>query len=136
MFNEIPLHAEECAINNLIKKKQSSDMKRLKPIDILVIRVNKSKQLKNSKPCARCVTNMLTLPAKAGYYIKYVYYSNDRGTITRIKLSHLSEKKEQHISGYYKHHGYVSKVLSSKLASSKSTDSSDSDSDVETEIII
>lgn len=58
--------------------------------DIIVIRVNPSGMLTNSKPCCNCVKFMekMKLP------IKNIYYSNSSGSITRTTLQNLIDEDE------------------------------------------
>jgi len=71
------IHAEVDAINNL----PSSYKKRLNKINILVIRLNKSFQIKNSKCCMKCCETIYRIPPLRGYTISNVYYSNSDGNI-------------------------------------------------------
>jgi len=49
--------------------------KLLRGADILVVRVNKSNNLRNSRPCNHCISTLCKLG------IRKVYYSNDNGDI-------------------------------------------------------
>jgi hypothetical protein len=68
---------------------------RKKKIDLLVIRYvvddkKKSRfKLANSKPCMHCVHMMNTLAGKKGYQVINVFYSNDKGGITKKKRWNL-----------------------------------------------
>lgn len=58
-------------------------------INILVIRLDKLKCLKMSRPCQKCIKFMKTkLPLK-GYKVKWVYYSTNEGDIRKISFSKL-----------------------------------------------
>ena len=81
------IHAEIMVFNKLPKK-------RVRGMDILVIRINKNFALKNSRPCAQCIDKL----NKMG--IRRVFYSNDEGNI----VSELVEKMEKtHISSGTRH---------------------------------
>ena len=69
---------------------------------MFVIRTSKTGKLANSKPCYNCIMNMINLPPKKGYKINRVYYSNDDGTITSIKLNDLYNAGNFHYSAFYK----------------------------------
>lgn len=83
------IHAEIGAIKkciNLIKNKKLYGM-----IDLIVIRVNETGELKNSKPCKNCVEAM----KKIG--IRRVFYSDD-DVNQNIKNEYLSDIITSHVS--------------------------------------
>lgn len=96
--NGASVHAEHDAITRLPVRKS----RKLKRINILVIKTSKTGKLGNSKPCYNCIMHMLNLAPKYGYKINYVYYSNDNGDIEKIKLSELYSRGDFHYSAYYK----------------------------------
>jgi tRNA(Arg) A34 adenosine deaminase TadA len=73
-FQEWPdsIHAE---VEAVLKAKQN-----LKGYDLLIIRINKKKQFRISKPCPHCTA----LLNHVG--IRNVYFSNDDGMIEKMKL--------------------------------------------------
>ena len=93
------IHAEYDAIRKLLPLKNN---KKLKNINILVIRISGKNKLQSSKPCANCIQSMKTLPVKLGYRIQHVYYSNDDGSITKTNLHNL-DNEEKHFSRFYRH---------------------------------
>jgi hypothetical protein len=96
------IHAEHDAIRKLRPLKYK---KKLKNIDILVIRISKTNKFYLSKPCNRCICMMKTLPNKLGYNIKNVYYSTNNGTIIKTTLRKL-ETEEQYYTSFYKRDEY------------------------------
>lgn len=70
------VHAE---INAILQ----ADLRFTKGMDILIIRVNKSKKLKNSRPCNSCIDKL----KKHG--IRKAYYSNDQGEIVWEFIDHM-----------------------------------------------
>jgi hypothetical protein len=42
-----------------------------------------------SKPCLNCIKKMQFLPSKKGYKIQNIYYSDEEGEISQIKLSNI-----------------------------------------------
>lgn len=82
------VHAEANAIEKLYVD-FSRSKKRMKIIDILVIRTSKTGCIGNSKPCFDCVKYMYYTPPKKGYEIRDVYYSNARGEIVCERLIDL-----------------------------------------------
>jgi hypothetical protein len=42
-----------------------------------------------SKPCINCVKKLHFLPSKKGYKIQNIYYSDEDGEISQIKLSNI-----------------------------------------------
>lgn len=92
--NKIKSHA----INNYIKKDslyktihaEINLLKSLKrnlynKIDIIVIRINKSSDLKNSRPCSDCIRYLKE------HGIRKVYYSNSAGDIVCEKVKNMEE---------------------------------------------
>ena len=51
----------------------------MKKIDIIVIRTTCKRNLGNSKPCVKCLSDMYYLAPKKGYKINNVYYSDESG---------------------------------------------------------
>jgi cytidine deaminase len=104
------IHAEDNAIRKLPSLPKN---KKLKRVDILVIRVNKSGMMANSKPCIHCLMLMITrLPLK-GYSLSDIYFSNADGTLSMEKLNNLLYNDEHHISRYHKDRG--SKICLTKV---------------------
>lgn len=91
--NNISIHAEHDAINNLPSTKQTID------VNILVIRLTKSNELNMSKPCGNCIRILKSYPPKKGYNIKDVYYSDENGNIVKTKLNKLTNYNK---NKYYK----------------------------------
>jgi hypothetical protein len=96
------MHAEYDAIRKLLPLKNN---KKLKNINILVIRISGKNKLQSSKPCANCIECMKKLPVKLGYRIQNIYYSNDDGSIIKTNLYNL-DNKETHYSGFYRRKRY------------------------------
>ena len=100
------IHAEYDAIKKLAPLKKS---KRLKNINLLVIRLSGKNKLQSSKPCGNCIDVMKTMPVKKGYTIKYVYYSDNNGNIVKTTLNNL-DNEEKHYSKFQKHMQKISSV--------------------------
>lgn len=98
--NEAGIHAEYDAISNL---KPLQIKKKLKSINMIIIRMSKYNKLQSSKPCTMCIKNMKNLPVKKGYIIKNIYYSDENGNIIKSNLRSL-ENSEQHYSRFYRNH--------------------------------
>lgn len=96
------IHAEHDAINRL---KPLNRNKHLQNINILVIRLSKKSKIQNSKPCLNCIENMKILPARKGYRIKYIYYSNYDGNIIKCSLNDL-ENENPHYSRFFRKNKY------------------------------
>ena len=81
------MHAEITVFEKLPRKK-------VKGMDILVIRINKNFALKNSRPCNQCIDKLIK------FGIRKVFYSNEDGII----VSEFVERMEKiHISSGTKH---------------------------------
>jgi len=89
-------HAEMNALKGLIDKPKGGS-KRIIVVDLLVIRTDRHLNLKNSRPCQKCIECMLNLP-KYGYRIRNVYYSNNEGQIVRTTLNELDDSDETHVT--------------------------------------
>ena len=80
--------------------------KKLKKVDILVIRANKSGSIGTSKPCYHCILAMnISLPKK-GYVVNDVYYSDRDGNIVATRLASLLQEENPHLSTYYKQRNF------------------------------
>ena len=85
-------HAETDAIRKL---PPTYNKKRILNINLIVIRVDKTGQLKNSKPCQKCIQHL----SKIKYYrVKHIYYSDDKGNIVKTTLNNLLNDNTQHVS--------------------------------------
>ena len=94
------IHAEHDALSKLINVKLKTK-KQLEIINILVIRLSKKNNLQSSKPCINCINIMKTMPAKKGYKINEIYYSNGEGNIIQTTLDDL-DNEEKHYSRFYR----------------------------------
>lgn len=93
------IHAED----NVIRKLPSLPKnKRPKRVDMLVIRVNKSGAMGNSKPCIHCLFLMCTKLPMKGYSVSDIYFSTTEGTVKMMKLQELLYEDEHHVSRYHK----------------------------------
>jgi hypothetical protein len=92
------VHAEVDALYNVCKRYVSyfsrkslrdiDNLKQLKNVDLIVIRISKNGDLKNSKPCIDCLK--ILKKAKCNR----IYYSDENGQITMEKIKHM---KSTHI---------------------------------------
>lgn len=88
-------HAETDALQHLPPNRS----KRWITLDLLVVRVTKTGNIKNSRPCVKCIEFMMKV---SGYKIRNVYYSNSNGEIVCEKLLDLYHSEEQHVSLAFK----------------------------------
>lgn len=92
------IHAEANAMKKLLPLPRQ---KKLKKVDLLVIRVSKNGQYGNSKPCIHCILNLhKNLPDK-GYSLRDVYYTDEHGKIVSIRFNELMYETTPHISRFY-----------------------------------
>lgn len=77
-------HAEMEALKRLDGRCRHT--RRRKKINLIVLRVNKSGELCNSKPCGKCIEYMAGLK---NYRINKVYYSDENGGIVAKKFGVL-----------------------------------------------
>lgn len=92
------IHAEIDAIRKLQPLKIK---KRLEPVNLLVVRILRNNQLKNSKPCFNCTKKMDQFSQQKGYKIKNVYYSNDLGNIIKTSPNKLLDEIKRDSNIYY-----------------------------------
>ena len=80
------MHAEENAVKRFLKNNYKFSKNKKIKVDLLVVRVTYSGELKNSKPCRHCVEMLSQLP-----YITVVnvYYSTKDGNIVCEKFKDL-----------------------------------------------
>jgi len=92
------IHAEANAMKKLLPLPRQ---KKLKKVDLLVIRVSKNGSYGNSKPCIHCILNLSkNLPDK-GYILHDVYYTDGNGGIISIRFQELLNETHPHISRFY-----------------------------------
>ena len=96
--NNRGIHAEHAAILNLLPLRHK---KRLKNINILVIRISPINKIQSSKPCYHCIEMLKILPRKRGYNLQYIYYSDTLGNIIKTRLYDL-DNEDKHISQSYR----------------------------------
>ena len=70
------------------------EFKRYKWFDLVVIRVNNEGKLRMSEPCAKCIKHL----SRSNIKIKYVYYSNSDGGVTKVKFSTLKSRDVHHVT--------------------------------------
>jgi hypothetical protein len=87
-------HAE---IDAMLKLPRQRKISRLTPISLIVIRINKSNELKNSKPCYNCLMRLQKLYS-FGYNLCNIYYSDQNGEIIKKKYIDLLHEENKHIS--------------------------------------
>jgi hypothetical protein len=65
-----------------------------KKVDIIVVRITRSGQLANSRPCFHCIESL----EKSNLNIKYVYYSTTEGTFAKEKFASMKNSPLTYIS--------------------------------------
>jgi len=103
-------HAESQAFEKLvnrIRKDNKNNNKKIK-IDVFIIRTNKS----SSKPCKRCMNEMINYNNNGPFNIRNIYYTSkehDNG-IRNIKFSKLVQE-ESHYCSYDVHYNMCKKII-------------------------
>jgi hypothetical protein len=82
----------------VIQKLNNHKMKRQKNMTLIVIRIGKEGDLKNSMPCTKCIDYIKTTNDKRYHQIKNIYFSNTDGNLEYVSLNTLSEQTNQHLS--------------------------------------
>ncbi len=92
------VHAEDDAISKLPVLKRN---KKLKKIDMLVVRVNHGGTLGNSKPCFKCISDLYKKLPKKGYILDTVYYTDRFHNVVSKKFSHLVSEGDYHVPKFF-----------------------------------
>ena len=96
-FNSV--HAEMDAFSkiHLLKRRKNGKNNNKKPfkVNMLVIQMNRSSELKMSKPCYHCIKK---LAKHSNVIINNVYYSNREGGLTMEKFSDLVNSEETYLT--------------------------------------
>lgn len=93
------VHAEADAINHL--PPIPNNHHKLKKVNLIVIRTTKNGIIGMSKPCIKCIMDMLIIAPSRGYVIKDIYYSDEHGNIITTTLTRIVAEGNYHISKYY-----------------------------------
>jgi hypothetical protein len=93
------VHAEDDAVNKLPVLKRN---RRLKKVDLLVIRANAGGTVGNSRPCDRCIKALEIKLPKKGYTLDTLYYTDKGGILIKKKFAHVVLEEDHHVSKYFK----------------------------------
>lgn len=92
------VHAEDDAINKLPVLRRN---RRLKKIDLLVIRANQGGTVGNSKPCIKCISDLYKKLPKKGYILDTVYYTDKGEVLVSTKFTKLLEDENKHVPKFF-----------------------------------
>lgn len=102
------IHAEIDSVQNLPQRPKN---KKIKNLNMLVIKVSKKTHaLSMSKPCIRCIDELLYMPNLYRYKINKIYYSTNIEHIVCKKLTDLIDD-EFHVTRHYKDKGFRGKYV-------------------------
>ncbi len=76
--------------------------KRVKNIDLIVIKFSKSGIFGNSKPCYHCLKSLNKIVKINGYKIKNLIYSIGPDSCIKSSLEELLNSKDQHITLFHR----------------------------------
>lgn len=79
--------------------------RRLKRVDLLVIRTSRAGFLGSSKPCAHCLSLLQRGLPERGYCLETVYYSDEQGSIVGRPFRELVVDDPPHVSRFYRPDG-------------------------------
>lgn len=98
-----PLNSNNCSIHaeNDLMMKLPINFGKTKTINLLVIRISDD-ELRNSKPCGDCIFRMKKFMNKKNYNIKFIFYSNDDGSISKTRFTSLDSEENKHICKFMK----------------------------------
>jgi len=88
------IHAEDDAINRLPQRCS----KKLKKINLIVIRSNIGGSVGNSRPCSKCVECLFYKLPLRGYILDRIHYSSKGGVIISQKFSRFIDESEHHVT--------------------------------------
>jgi len=97
------IHAEEDAINKLQKRPNN---KKIKNVNIVVIRTTNNGNFGMSKPCVHCIIKMCTQALKLGYAIRKISYTNEEGKLLTTTLNKMITEGDFHVSKYFMNHKF------------------------------
>jgi hypothetical protein len=114
---EKSVHAEQHAVQKLPPPQKRG--RHLKKVDLLVIRVNRSGTMGNSKPCVHCIYMLAQKLPEKGYSLARIYYSDEKGGIHESKLRTLMwEDEAPHLTKFYQDHpGRIARDIRKNMAS-------------------
>lgn len=90
---EYCIHAEMDVLQKLLRSRLIQ-----RYFSLIVIRLDKKGNLKNSKPCHKCIQYMNYITTISPYIIKYIYWSDNQGKIIKSKLVDLMAEENKHYS--------------------------------------
>lgn len=96
-------HAEMEVIQKLFK---NNKIKRKRNITLIVIRIDREGNLRNSMPCTKCVDYMMQTNRRRLHKIVNIYYSNTDGNVELTTLGKLAEKHTGHLSKRFRSEMY------------------------------
>lgn len=102
-------HAEIDAVRKLSKRNKN---KKLMRVHLLIAKTSISHKWGNSKPCIKCLNDLMILPPLYGYEVDNIYYTTDTGILICAKLIDLLNDTEPHVTKCYRHVGYSGKYIS------------------------
>lgn len=101
-------HAEEMAIDKLIKtaRKNRKTSRKIIDVSIMIIRVSSKGtpdnfRLSNSKPCSNCLHKISEL-VMYGYRVTKIYYSGDNNEIVESNIQQLTTDQSVRPSSFYR----------------------------------
>lgn len=98
------LHAEMDAIRHLPPLKLRG---RKQVINLLVIRIDRVGNLKNSAPCAKCLEHMEQVNRLTSYKINNICYSDANGNIVIKKYGDIINQEIKHVSYRFRNYSHV-----------------------------
>lgn len=94
---EYGIHAEMDVLSKFSRifsrKRNYKNMKRKVMRDLFVIRIDRHGNLKESRPCCKCLEILYT---SRSCRIQYVYYSTSDGTVVREKFMDLYNRRHEY----------------------------------------
>ena len=98
-YNHIS-HKNNCCYHAEVDAFKNTNLKNLrnKNVNLIVLRVNKSRQLCASKPCENCIKFMNKMIIKFKINLKYVYYSTENRILEKVTFESLLNSPDKHLS--------------------------------------
>ena len=76
--------------------------RRKQDIVLIVIRIDKNGNLKNSQPCVKCLEHINKPNYSSWYRLTNIWYSNQEGNIIHRKLQQIIDSEKKHITRRFK----------------------------------
>jgi len=100
------IHAEKDALDRLPLRSN----KKLKTVNVCIIKISKTGKLGDSQPCFHCISNLMKEAPKKGYRVEWIFFSKQSGQFEKCRLNKFLNTYTLFLSSFYKHKNSLTKV--------------------------